>query len=127
MEVSLHFVDLFHFLHSVSLTTTTTITTSHISTIYVKTTSCTGIQIMIMDCPIMITTFDLKGLQRLHTLDVKAPYLTYLNLHGCKSLNNCHIDCPRLQYVTVVGCRMVALRYCKTVRRAIIKSWSNNC
>jgi hypothetical protein len=84
---------------------------------------CMSLDTVMMDQANTLQALNLSG-QPVTRLELHAVNLSLLNLSGCRLLDRCTIHAPNLNVVKVVGSRMVALRFCKSVRQVIINSWT---
>jgi hypothetical protein len=86
---------------------------------------CSSLEEVVLDQAASLPTLNLSGSFRLRQVQVFGAHrLTCLSLRGCQNLQVCHFDTPHLQFANVTGARTVALRFCKFVRSAVIRSWS---
>jgi hypothetical protein len=84
---------------------------------------CSSLDTVMLDQANMLQALNLSG-HPVTRLELYAVNLSLLNLSGCRLLDRCTIHAPNLHDVKVVGSRMVALRFCKSVRQVIINSWT---
>jgi hypothetical protein len=84
---------------------------------------CSSLDTVMLDQANTLQALNLSG-HPVTRLELYAVNLSLLNLSGCRLLDRCTIYAPNLHDVKVVGSRMVALRFCKSVRQVIINSWT---
>jgi hypothetical protein len=84
---------------------------------------CSSLDTVMLDQANTLKALNLSG-HPVTRLELYAVNLSLLNLSGCRLLDRCTIHAPNLHDVKVVGSRMVALRFCKSVRQVIINSWT---
>lgn len=84
---------------------------------------CSSLDTVMLDQANTLQALNLSG-HPVTRLELYAVNLSLLNLSGCRLLDRCTIHAPNLHDVKVVGSRMVALRFCKSVRQVIINSWT---
>jgi hypothetical protein len=85
---------------------------------------CDGIQTLIVATK-ALENLSVAGLP-VRRLEIYAPFLQTLNVSGCRRLDHCVIRCSRLETVHYHGSRLVALRFCKEVRKVILTRWSRS-
>ncbi|KAG7368686.1 hypothetical protein IV203_031437 [Nitzschia inconspicua] len=88
---------------------------------------CSSLEEVVLYDAASLPVLNFSGSFRLRQVQVFGAHnLTYLSLRGCRNLHICHFDTPHLQCANVTGARTVALRHCKHVRTAILRSWSSS-
>jgi len=89
-----------------------------------ETAGCVALSTLLLDS-VSLQSLSLASLHNLQRLEIQAPLLRSLTLTHCRRLDQVRVDGPDcLEQVVVRDCRTVALRFCKSVRRAIIAEWN---
>lgn len=89
------------------------------------TSGCSSLQTLVMDLgSAPLVALHLSFLPKLMWLEVSSTKLCTLRIIHCRSLDHVSVHCPALQSVDLRGSRRVALRFCKSVYRVMLKDWT---